>query len=490
MKRPAVALGVVVLALVAGVGAARADRVAAEAPAPSEPKRAPVAAATAVCPDPVTNDNSATVVAGTSGAGRPALPGPGQATIAELGPDGKVLATVGPAGTTTLVAAAPKAKPAAVRASGSSAPGLAAGQFTRTSGGELRGLAAVQCAAPGTDFWFVGSATPVGQRGRLYLSNPLDAPAVVDVAVYGDKGSVDAPGGRGVTVPAGGQKVLKLDALAPGLPRLGLHVAVRQGQVSAAVRDQKVLGLVPEGNDWVPVADAPARRVVLPGVLGGPGTRRLQILAPGSSDAIVRVRFVAPDGDFTPAGLDAVEVPAGSVSDLDITKFQNGSSMAVVLEADVPITAGVLIRQGGENGKLADYGYTAATPALAGPAAVPYVQTGFARYAELLLTSTGAATKVTITPIGSTAKGQTAPPAQTVVVPERSSLFVPLATGLGVNAHGVVVQPAAGGAPIYAAMFQREVGSRGLMLTVLPLRAVQHDVVVPEVVPDLTAGLP
>ena len=215
---------------------------------------------------------------------------------------------------------------------------------TRSTSDDIRGLASTECAAPGNDFWFVGSGAAVGRRGRLYLSNAESVPAVVDVALYGPDGPIDAPSGRGITLAAGAQRVLKLDALAPDVERFGVHVQVRQGRVAAALRDQQVQGLTPLGADWVPASHAPARRLVLPGVPPGAGERHLMILVPGDSDAIVQVRLIAVDGSFAPSGLDVTEARAGRVSDIDLAPFAGGQAVAVELKSDQPITAGVLIR--------------------------------------------------------------------------------------------------------------------------------------------------
>ena len=90
--------------------------------------------------------------------------------------------------------------------------------LTRSTVDAMRGLAGTACAVPGTDFWFVGSGAVVGQRGRVYLTNPEAAPAVADITLYGPDGPIDAPAGRGVPVAAGTQEVRLLDALAPGSP--------------------------------------------------------------------------------------------------------------------------------------------------------------------------------------------------------------------------------------------------------------------------------
>ena len=234
----------------------------------------------------------------------------------------------------------PDTGPVVARGTGASAPGMAAGLLTRSGVPAMRGLLGTTCAAPGTDFWFVGSGAVVGQRGRIYLTNPEPAPAVVDVTLYGPDGAIDAPAGRGIAVAAGAQEVTLLDALAPGTTVFAVNVHVRSGRISAAVRDQQVVGLTPKGADWLPPAAAPARHQLIPGVLSGTGERRLQVVAPGESDAIVKVRLVAESGTFAPAGLDVIEVAAGTVKDVDLAPFGTGDAFAVDLDSDDPSPPG------------------------------------------------------------------------------------------------------------------------------------------------------
>ena len=176
----------------------------------------------------------------------------------------------------------------------------------------------------------------------------------------------------------GRQEVRLLDALSPGTARFAVHVHARQGRIAAAVRDQQVEGLTPLGADWVPAARPPARSVRVPGVPGGGGERHLQVVAPGTADGIVRVRLVSESGAFTPAGLDVIEVRAGSVTDVDIAQYAGGEPVTVELESDVPVTAGVLARVTGETGDLAEIAYAAAADPLTpqSPGVVPDVRGG------------------------------------------------------------------------------------------------------------------
>ena len=101
-------------------------------------------------------------------------------------------------------------------------------------------------------------------------------------------------------VAAGTQEVRLLDALAPGTTRFAVHVHVRSGRVAAAVRDQQIDGLTPRGADWLPAAAPPARPRCCPASSRGTGERSLQVVAPGDSDAIVKVRLITESGSFAP----------------------------------------------------------------------------------------------------------------------------------------------------------------------------------------------
>ena len=88
-----------------------------------------------------------------------------------------------------------------VRTLGSLAPGLAATQVTRSTEGDAQGLAATTCTEAGTSAWFVGVGTEIGHRPRLYLVNPEQTPAELDVVLFGPAGPVDAPAARNLVVP-------------------------------------------------------------------------------------------------------------------------------------------------------------------------------------------------------------------------------------------------------------------------------------------------
>jgi hypothetical protein len=445
----------------------------------------PVVRGVAVCPEPLQANGAQTQVgmAAPGLAGAPAQSG--QARLLRLARNGAPVVSLAPPDQQAAVAA-PARSPALVgEATEDLAPGFAAMETTRTPSGDLRGLAGTSCVAAGTDFWFVGSGAEVGQRGRLYLTNPESAPAQVDVTLYGPAGEIEAPSGRGVSVAARGQKVLLLDALAPAIPRFGVHVQVRQGRVAAALRDQQIRGLDPLGVDWVPPAAAPSRHVVIAGVPAGSGERRLQVLAPGTADAIVRVRLLAANGAFVPAGLDVVESPAGTVGDVDLAPHARGEAVAVELTADAPITAGLLARVG-TGREQPDLAYAAANSPLtqAQPGALALAASGGSGGAQLLLASPRGTATVQVAPM---------PPATgtptTVSVPEGSQIAVDLRDISAAPTFAVTGVPLSGTAPVFATRALSESDTRGPKLTLSTMFPGRYLVAVPQVSADLSTGL-
>ena len=488
MMRPATSLLAVSVLLVLGAGVSTAlgppESIVAHQP---DRPPVPVARTGAVCPEPIAAPGAQTRV-GLAAPGLAATDAPpGGAQLEPLArPDDPVVTLTAASDPAVVVLDAGARGQALVgQATGGLAPGFAAAMTTRTTSGDLRGLAGTTCVAAGTDFWFVGSGAEVGQRGRLYLTNPESAPALVDVTLHGPAGEIDAPSGRGVSVAARGQEVLVLDALAPAIPRFGVHVQVRQGRVAAALRDTQIRGLDPLGVDWVPAAAPPARRVVLPGVPPGAGERQLQVLAPGDTDAIVRVRLLATDGSFVPAGLDVIEVPAGSVAEVDLAPYAREEAVAVELTADAPVTAGLLARVGAgrEQPELA---YTAAVLPLRhqGPGAQALAGVDGGPSGQLLLTAPGGDASVLVSPL---------PPASgtpiTVIVTSGSQVTVDLSTISADRTFAVSVVPVAGSGPVFAGRALSEADARGPMLTMSTLPPGRYRVRVPTVSADLSTGL-
>jgi len=494
LRRPGTSLLLVLLVLGGGLGAATAtmpERAAGTSGRQLTARTAPggevaLARATLACPDPVSDAEAGTATTlAVAAAGPLEQEGGGAFRLTAL--NGGAALVAGRAPGSGRVEAGPEVGPVLARGTGRSAPGLAASQLTRSTDATMRGLAGVDCAPSAAETWFVGSGAVVGQRGRVYLTNTDAAPAVVDVTLFGPDGPIEAPDARGVTIAPGAQEVRLLDALAPGVTRFAVQVRARQGRVSAAVRDLQVDGLTPRGADWVPPTSAPARRLVLAGVPGGTGERLLQIAAPGESDAIVKLRLVTPSGSFAPAGLDVVEVRAGTVDEVDLAPFTESEAVSVALEADVPVTAGVLSRLTGEEGSLEEIAYASAAEPLTAdrPGVVADVRAGEGVASRLLLTAPEAAARVRLSAL---------PPAtgtaRVVEVGAESVLVDDLAGVAAEESYALLVRPLPGSGPVLAVRQLEQTDERGTLVTSSPVPPGRFVVSVPRVVPDLTAGLP
>ncbi|MFI7588397.1 DUF5719 family protein [Spongisporangium articulatum] len=268
-------------------------------------------------------------------------------------------------------------------ASSADSPLLAAVQSTVSASGDLRGLTVAQCGESSADTWLVGGGTKPGQRLRLMLTNDAATPAVADVDVYGPEGRVEAPAGDGVAVPAHGQVPLFVDALAPDLSRVVVHVTARTGRVRAVMHDSLMRGLYPGGVDDVSGSAAPAKRQLIPGVslLAGQqwkagdatsaGSSFVRVAVPGSEEAVVKVSLRDASGQVQLPAKAVQNVRAGSVVDIPLDGVPAGYYTAEV-DADVPVVASAQVGRRGGTGKYlaSEFGWAPATDPLSGEGVV------------------------------------------------------------------------------------------------------------------------
>jgi len=481
----AVAL-LVAAALVAGAGVAQlVDAVQHRGAGPTAqaaPRSLPVRSATLACPSPAVVGSGASSDISLAAPPREGAGEDGDATLSGIAGGEPGIKLTQPAGGSLDVGSA-STPPQVARGSGSLAPGLTAELVTTATEGLGRGLSGVACVAPSNDFWFVGTSTAPGRIGRLVLTNVDQTQALLDVQLWSEKGPVEAPGTSAVTVNPGEQRTLRLDGLAPGHGRLAVSVRVRSGRVAAALHDQDALGVTVRGSDWITPAAAPGRRLVLPGIPGGAGDRRLQILAPGRTGAIVKVTMAAKDRSFAPAGLDTVQVKAGQVAEVDLDEPTQDQPVTVILDSDEPIVASVRMLVGRNP---ADVGYVTAAAPLAETAVVVDARGGRRGSTSLILTAPEGGARVSYTAL--VPRG-TPPEPHTVDVPAGRTVAVD-PTPPGAEGYALVVSPEPGSGPVYATRSLNVRHSSGPMFTVAPLAAGRFSVPVPLVRSDLSAGLP
>lgn len=515
----------------------------------------PVDSSTAVCPEPGSVDGSRTTSAITVVPGLPGQDREGEASIGYLeggdgtgdgsgetvpADEGAVVADGEPQGTlqqpgdaAQVVAEESRLPALETRTLGGLAPGLVAAQTTQDSFSDGRGLSSQPCLGPDTTWWFVGGGSTAGRESELVLVNPESTPAELEVAISGPEGPVSAPRLRGIVVEPRSRVVVRLSREAPRLPGVAWRVTVRQGRVMAAVSDQESDGFVPRGADWIPASVDPATRVLIPGVIGGPGGRQLLVHAPGDLSATVRVRLITASGSFVPVATPEIEVPGGSVVSVDLDSALQGEDATVDLQSDQPIVAGVRQRHPGVDasaGALEELSFTAGAALISGDAAVTGLPTERSTGVTVWLTApddiitierapdsdmadmessaepnpTDASTEPTVVPSGDPAADDSAAPAAQVSLrilaasPDGEDLpaiddivvSVPRGRLVAVDiprpegaAWFTVVATVSGGEVVIAHRALRR-NKDGSLVTGYPWRPLRTTVVVPRAVPD------
>jgi hypothetical protein len=266
-------------------------------------------------------------------------------------------------------------------------------------------------------------------------------------------------------------------------------VTARSGRVAVALRQQFQSALTPRGQDWLPLAQPPARASVVPGLGAGAGPRRLLLGNPGVIDVTANIDLVRKDSSFVPRGLANVTVPAGRVIAIDVTKALDTKAGGAVVTADRPIVTGASMNTGPGVSGFAEQAFSAAAPALSGPTTIV---TNFVRgrSTQLLLTAPSRAADVQVSTIAGVGVGSGN--GTTVHIPaERTVVYDVAALSRGRALFvAVTLTPLAGSGQVYAAREEFELGAHGTMFTVMPLLTAPQLAVVPSAAVDPGAGLP
>lgn len=381
-----------------------------------------------------------------------------------------------------------------VTASGDLAAGLEVEQVTRGERGINRGLAGLRCEAPKPDLWFEGGSTMLGNETTLVLANVDDTPASVDIDLFTSKHPVSAPGSQGIVLQPHTRREIPLDTLAPDEDLLALHVQATRGRVAAAVRHALKTLRATEGVDWVPETQPPAKQVVVPGFASGRGLRALYVTNPGTDDATVSVQVTTQDGQFVPAGDNAVDVPAGRTVSVRLDNITGSSALAATVTSDgAPIIAGGFAKDYQE-GPVREFAYTAGALPLSGPALVTDVVINRPTESSLILSAPQSAATVTVTPVPVLGQSGAKPSGpKTVRIPAGRTAVLGLSTFFrpGADAQlAVEVRPATGSGPVYAARYLREHGAHGPLTTLLVLEGPATLVSRPAVYSDPQVATP
>ncbi|ARQ70377.1 DUF5719 family protein [Streptomyces marincola] len=209
------------------------------------------------------------------------------------------------------------------------APGWTVQQTTVVGSGPGSGVLGTACQAPDTEFWFAGASTAESRSDYLHITNPDRAATVVDIVLHGAEGPLDSEAGQGLTVPGGASLPVRLSTVSPEpQTNVAVQVTARTGRIGAQIEavDQQL------GADWLAPAAAPAGGpAVLPGIPAGTRSVRLAVYAPGDEDVTLDVGLAGSGGTITPAGYEAITVPAGTLTAIDLENVTRGEPGSLVL---------------------------------------------------------------------------------------------------------------------------------------------------------------
>jgi Family of unknown function (DUF5719) len=349
-----------------------------------------------------------------------------------------------------------------VQASGSMARGLEVEQVGST------GVPAGRCTSPGTDFWFVGPGQHSAARIDLYLLNAGGQSADVNVEASTDAGPLQGSTDTGITVAPHSMVVQSLATVLRGSRVVALHVRTSVGQVVAAVEEATGTS----GGGWLPVAQSPTKRVVLPGLPATAGTRQVFVAVPGTRDAHLQLTAVTVKGSYEPTGGTGLDIPGGSAVSIALPSL-SGVPAALKLTSTVPITASAML-VGGPSGSPG--AFTAAALPLQEQGVVAYNRAGGGADSQLVLSAPGRAARAQLTEIGGSGK------TQIVQIAAGRSLIAELSKGGGSghsSAFAVVITPLAGSGPIYAGRVIVGSGTGGRIQSVLPVASALTRVPLP-----------
>ena len=363
----------------------------------------------------------------------------------------------------------------AATATGALAGTVEAEQVSRGADGIQRGLAGVRCEPVSQDTWFVGGSTRVGAETDLILVNPYNDTALVDVRIFGTSANVpDEP--IAFTVKPRSRVRIDLEKHAPEEEAVSLHITVREGRVSPAVRDARRGTTTPLGADWVPRAGYPAYQVDIGGIPEANASRWLYLLAPGEDDATVRVQAFFGNEQLVAPGLEEIEVPAGRVKAVSLQPLGGRTAALRVASEGAPVLASVFNEQKARFNPIREFAYVSATRPLTGPTLVTEGRSAPEVRTVIILSAPDAPGEVTVSAFP--VRGRKPKPVSKKFAIPQGRLVAVLLRGLILEdgLQPVLVTPTPGKGPVYATRAIVEQGRRGPLLTVLSLETKSGEV--------------
>ncbi len=203
--------------------------------------------------------------------------------------------------------------------------------------------AADVCGPPQPDYWFTGAGSASIHSSVLELVNSDSGPAVADIEIRSQRGTISVNSLRGVTVPGGTSTSIDLASTAPNRHELSVHVTVNRGRLGASLLDT----IDDDGRftDWLAPAAAPATNNLLLGLTHGNGSRQLVVSNTTDDQARVDLMVVGSDSTFAPLGLKEISVPPQATVVTDVTAIVRAAmakdEAGLLVTSTVPVTAGL-----------------------------------------------------------------------------------------------------------------------------------------------------
>lgn len=341
--------GVVVLALAALFSIATVTHPLSAAGRGEEQMTAPVDSALRVCPPRPEDGGSDEIAAAAVPTDRDG------GTLAAAGntADAEPLDTLDAPGEVWRAEASDPERHTVVSADGAMAAGM---ETTHTTLGEDEQATEVSCAEPGISTWFTAPGGEQLEEVRLFLANVDDSAATANIDLYTTDGPAFSTDTRGVPVDAHGSAEVDLTGLLETTDAVAVHVRTQTGRVAPSLLARRSTS----GTDWVPPANAPSERQVVPGVPGGEGKRHLVVATPTDTPTTVRVRAYTPDGEADQDASRKLNIPPAASATLSLGGPLQGKPATVTVEAEQPIVAGLAMSRAGGD----DTAYTASTEPL------------------------------------------------------------------------------------------------------------------------------
>lgn len=281
----------------------------------------------------------------------------------------------------TSMNSADSASPSSAAPRRISAPGspnllISASQTQRVADSELSGLAAATCSEASAGSWLVAGSTTTGRSSLVFLTNPTEVPATVNLAVWGESGSIAAPGATGILVPARSQRIVSLAGYAPNLSSPVVQVTSVGGAVLASLQSSVIRGLEPGGVELTGAIAEPATKNVITGVeIAGTNAIAerlaqkdnsdlqpiLRIAVPGSRAASLSVTFHSETVGVKDNVVNLGAL-AGGVTDVPLRDLVDGT-YSITIDSDEPVL--VAARSAVVLGGI-DFAWYQATPSVTG----------------------------------------------------------------------------------------------------------------------------